>query len=318
MPAAATALHWCAVGTVGALLRRLSVRGASNAITADLTGKVAVVTGGTSGIGLATVIQLLNMHASVCIVSRPGKMESTKSFLVANCPTIGPELLSRRVSFVEADFGDLQQVAVAAQRVQQAFSKIDFLVNNAGLLVEEPKLSKQNIEEHIAVNFVAPVLLTEALLPALRKVEQGARIVNVTCSAHVGVRKGNIVQKRLLIKPDPEEGQVTARCYTASKLGNIYHAQWLAGRRYEGVQFDSSNKSSDKSTQQARPFTVCAVDPGVVNSSLDRTDRLLGNGPFATAVRSLWLKDATEGSQSVVNCLVGRIWRMEGITRNAV
>jgi NAD(P)-dependent dehydrogenase (short-subunit alcohol dehydrogenase family) len=292
-------MHCVTMACVFAVVQRLNVRGATNSIQKDLRGTTYIVTGGTSGIGLAVAEQLLRMGASVCIVSRAGKEASTKAYLASNGAPA--EAINQQVSFVNADFSDQAEVALAVQKLKQKYPNgISGLVNCAGLFSEQPKVTKQNVEEHIAVNFLAPFHITEGLLPTLRK-SSGARIVYVTCSAHHGVRRGNVVQQRMSLIPTPDGRSLTSRCYSASKLGNIFHAKNLANRRYEGVAFAQQSKEASK----LRPFSVCTVDPGTASTNLDRgVEPFLGKSAIAKAIRSLYCKDAVEGSQTIVKCLL--------------
>lgn len=288
------------------LLQRLSVHGKTNTATKDLTGHTCVVTGGTSGIGLYTCQQLLNCGAHVVIASKPGKEEATRSFLLETCSeqaasesATPPRPLAERITFLAVDYNDQLDIMAAAARVKALFNdRIDLLVNCAGVWKEEPGLTKQGFEEHIGVNFLGPFHFTEALLPSLRKAKnRSGRVVYVTCASHNGVKTTNIIQERMLLKPGPNEPQVTARCYSAAKLGNIYHAQSIANRRYEGIPL---NKASD-----LHPVDVLIADPGFCSTNLTTRETgtpLFGDNIIGRTLRSLWIKNALEGSQTVVNC----------------
>ncbi|CAG9574655.1 putative short chain dehydrogenase/reductase [Leishmania major strain Friedlin] len=301
--------------TASVVAQRLSVHGRRNKVHKDMTGYTCVVTGGTSGIGLYTAMQLLDMGAHVIIAAPSGKETETMDFLQRNCRVAAPaatatvasssaspecEPLENRVTFISMDYMDQLDVMAAAARIKAlAHDRIDLLVNCAGVWKEEPTLTKQKLEEHIGVNFLGPFHFTEALLPSLRKSSHRCgRIVYVTCASHNGVSRGNVVRERMMLLPGPNELQITARCYSASKLGNIYHAQSIANRRYEGIPL---NRQSD-----LHPVDVCCADPGFCFTSLQQANvsPFLGNSIVARTLRSLWIKDAYEGSQTVVNCCV--------------
>ncbi|CBH13709.1 short-chain dehydrogenase, putative [Trypanosoma brucei gambiense DAL972] len=293
------ALYWS--GCI--LLQRYSVRGRMNRLRKDFTDHVCVVTGGTSGIGLYTAMQLWEMGAHVVVASRPGKETETREFIRKNCrlPKESEEDTPlERLTFVSVDLSDQLEVMAAAARIKGMFdNRVDLLVNSAAVWREVPNATRQGLEEHIATNFLGPFHLTEALLPSLRRSRRGGRIVYVTCASHNGVRRADVVRERMTLKPSEDTQQLTARCYSASKLGNIYHVQSLAARRYEGIPLNTP--SAD-----LRPVDVCAVDPGfcATGHTWRESPPFLGTGLLGRALRSLWMKDGYEGSQTVVNCCV--------------
>ncbi|KAG8344224.1 short chain dehydrogenase KR domain [Trypanosoma vivax] len=294
----AEGLYWSAC----VLVQRINVRGRTNRVRKDLADKVCVVTGGTSGIGLHTAMQLWNMGARVVIASRPGHETRTREFFRVHSrldADSAEKALDERLTFVALDLSDQVNIMACAAKLEGMLNgRIDILVNCAAVWLEEPGLTKSGFEEHIGINFLGPFHFTEALLPSLRRSRRGGRVVYVTCASHNGVRRGNVVQERMTLKPSEEAQQLTARCYSASKLGNVYHVQSIAERHYEGIPL---NKPSD-----LRPVVACAADPGFCSTGIvwRESAPLLGMGFIARALRSLLLKTGSEGSQTVVNCCV--------------
>ena len=96
----------------------------------DLTGKVALVTGASRGLGEGMALALARAGADCVLVSRSGKDLEQVAERV--------EALGRRALVVTADVADVKRVAAMAARAVERFGKVDILVNNAGLNVRKP------------------------------------------------------------------------------------------------------------------------------------------------------------------------------------
>lgn len=136
-----------------------------------MSGKVAVVTGGTSGIGKAIAAGLARQGAKVIVTGRDEK----KGAEVADA--LAAETGSA-VTFVAVDLLSQRSVRALAASLLERHPKIDVLVNNAGAAFWERGVTGEGIERSLALNLIAPFLLTELLLPAL-KAAGTARVVNV-------------------------------------------------------------------------------------------------------------------------------------------
>lgn len=157
------ALEWSVVGSftrVGAAVRR-RVDHWEAAATRDLSGRVVVVTGATSGIGRAAALALARAGASVEIVGRDGTRTA------AAAEALREESRSASVGHVVANTGDLEAVRRAAAELLARHSRIDVLIHNAGALDDVRGESPQGIEQTVASQVVGPFLLTALLLPAL-------------------------------------------------------------------------------------------------------------------------------------------------------
>ena len=140
--------------------------------TRSLKDKTVMVTGATSGIGKETALSLAKLGAEVVIVARNrSKGEAVQSQIITSSG-------NSKVKLMLADMASLEQVRNLAESFQASYSRLDVLVNNAGMLPTARNLTVDGYEETFAVNFLAPFLLTSLLLPAL-KAGSPSRIVNV-------------------------------------------------------------------------------------------------------------------------------------------
>jgi NAD(P)-dependent dehydrogenase (short-subunit alcohol dehydrogenase family) len=183
-----------------------------------MDGKVCVVTGATSGIGKATAAELVRQGAQVILV---GRDRSRGEAAVAELATAGP--LRPRLEI--ADLSNMADVRALAERLA-ALDRIDVLVNNAGLVAGQRRVTADGYEEVFAVNHLAPFLLTTLLLGKLTA-SAPARVITVTSDAHTSARLD-------LDNPQPVDGWESWRAYSNSKLANILFTRELA-RRLEGT-----------------------------------------------------------------------------------
>ena len=187
--------------------------------TVRLDGKVAVVTGGSSGIGQYTALGLARMGATVVIAARNSeRLAETAAWLKAKVPG----------AIVEAepvDFAALNSVRALAARIAARHERIAILVNNAGLVATRRTVTADGFEALVQINHLAPFLLTNLLLPAIRA-EPRARIVNVAsdASTHATIDFDDFQFER---------GWGALRAYGRSKLMNILFTVELA-RRLDG------------------------------------------------------------------------------------
>jgi NAD(P)-dependent dehydrogenase (short-subunit alcohol dehydrogenase family) len=141
----------------------------------DLDGRVVLLTGGTSNIGNAAAGEFAERGAHVIVVGRdtPRSREA-----VENVRLVGGE----RVQFVPTDLSVQSQVRTLAETVLETHDRLDVLVNGAGTFRQERRLTEDGVEETLAVNYLAPYLLTRLLTDRLA--ESGGRVLNLTASAH--------------------------------------------------------------------------------------------------------------------------------------
>ncbi|MBO1419111.1 SDR family NAD(P)-dependent oxidoreductase [Streptomyces sp. FH025] len=142
----------------------------------DLTGRVALVTGATSGIGAATAVLMARRGAHVLVAGRDG----ARGEAVAETVRAG----GGRADFVAADLREARAVRQLALQAEELFGRVDILVNNAGAYPFGPteKTADSEIDTVYALNVKAPFHLVAQLAPAMAR-RGGGAIVNVTTVA---------------------------------------------------------------------------------------------------------------------------------------
>lgn len=144
-------------------------------------GRVALITGAASGIGLQIAHDLAQQGATVCIVDRNGPAAEEAAQAIRDA---GGEALA-----VVLDLADADAIQHSMDALLQRFPAIDILVNNAGVVSTQPAASVTLAQWNstLAINLTAPMLLTQRVLPAMQA-RQWGRIVNI--SSISGVRAG--------------------------------------------------------------------------------------------------------------------------------
>ncbi len=148
----------------------------SEADIPDQSGRIALVTGANSGLGLETARALAQGGATVLLACRQrSRGEAVRQQLLP--------LARAGLEVIDLDLADLASVAAAASQVQREFGRLDLLINNAGVMAPPRRLSRDGYELQFAVNHLGHFALTTALLPLLKQ-QSGARVVTVSSGAH--------------------------------------------------------------------------------------------------------------------------------------
>ncbi|KAJ1709699.1 carbonyl reductase [Aspergillus flavus] len=151
----------------------------------NLRGKVAVVTGGNSGIGLATIRLLCLREATVYFTTRTEtKAHETLEYLRINYPDIKRE----NIRWLLLDLSDLQSVVAAVEELKRKENKVDILINNAGAATSSTEPLGPGWEFHMAINYVGPFVFVNKILPLLKNSlgaeDADARIITLSSTAH--------------------------------------------------------------------------------------------------------------------------------------
>lgn len=190
----------------------------------DLTGKVVIVTGGSSGIGKEIVKELLLHNAKVYLASRnPEKTERVIKELT--------EATGKTAVFLELDLGDLRSVKAAAEEFLSKEKTLDILFNNGGvMLAPHDMVTVQGYDYQFGVNVLGHFYLTKLLLSALLSVEGKARVVTTSSSA-IFLNLGHEILFETLRDGPARKRKSPADLYIQSKVGDAMFALELA-RRY--------------------------------------------------------------------------------------
>lgn len=187
---------------------------------ADLSGKICLVTGSTSGIGRAAAEKLASQDATVVLVAR----NEQKAFTALN--EIKEKTGNQRITFLIADLSIQKQVRNLAENFLRQYERLDILINNAGAFFLFRRVSRDGIEMNFALNHLAYFLLTHLLLDTIIQTSRHAgeaRIINVASSAHLNKKLDfNDLEMKRNYHP--------MQAYGRSKLANLYFTFELARR----------------------------------------------------------------------------------------
>jgi NAD(P)-dependent dehydrogenase (short-subunit alcohol dehydrogenase family) len=182
----------------------------------SIEGKTCVITGASSGIGKVSAEQLASMGARVVMVCRiQGRGERAKAEVEAKSG-------SKSVELMLANLASLDSVRAFARRYEGSHGSLNVLLNNAGVARLRRSLTVDGFEATLQVNYLSAFLLTNLLLPLLKR-SAPSRVVNVSSVAHYG---GHINLGDLQL----EKGYGVMRAYSQSKLAMVLFTHELAAR----------------------------------------------------------------------------------------
>jgi retinol dehydrogenase-12 len=242
----------------------------------SVKGKICLVTGANTGIGLETARALAQQGAGVMMTARsPEKGAAALADVQETVP-------GAAVSLVHLDLASLDSVRKAAADVLSQHKRLDVLVNNAGLILDERRETDDGFEATFGINHLGHFLLTWLLRDALTAAAP-SRVVNVSSTAHQ-VSRGLDFDDLMA-----ERRRYTAMgAYADSKLANVLFTRELARRLKD------------------QNITAYAVHPGAVGSSFASDGDI--KGIFATIMkigRPLLLSPA-RGARTSIHCATAK------------
>lgn len=178
--------------------------------------KICLVTGANAGIGWATTLGLAKSGAAVVMVCRSEERGKAAQ------EDIQARSGNTRVDLLLADLSVQDDVRQLAQTVQEQYGRLHVLINNAAIIPDERTETADGIEMQLAVNHLAPFLLTNLLLETL-KASAPARVVTVSSQTHAWA---TVDVDNLQAAHDYQP----SRQYSATKLMNVLFTYELARR----------------------------------------------------------------------------------------
>jgi NAD(P)-dependent dehydrogenase (short-subunit alcohol dehydrogenase family) len=267
-----------------------------------------LISGATAGLGRALAADLASRGATILIHGRsPSRLEETQNEIR---DTAGGH---DRLRTYRADFSSLDEVRRLAEEVEGDHERLDLLVNNAGIGAGPRPTAREEsadgYELRFAVNYLAPFLLTQLLLPLLRR-SAPARIVNVASVGQAAIDFDDVMLER---------GYDGMRAYRQSKLAQILFtfelAERLRGERSE-VTVNALHPATLMDTKMVREWFGSATS--TVEEGLEAT-RHLAIDPELDGRSGLYfdrLDEASAHEQAYDVEARRRLWRLsEGWAR---
>jgi NAD(P)-dependent dehydrogenase (short-subunit alcohol dehydrogenase family) len=252
---------------------------------------VALVTGSTSGLGHEVALRLAARGVYVIVHGR----DSERGEAVVK----EIEKQGGRARFYRADFARLDDVREFAKTVQRDYDRLDLLINNAGIAGARRALSADGNEMHFQVNYLSHFLLTDLLLPLLKK-SAPARIVNVASGAQTPIDFND---------PQIEKNYSPMRAYGQSKLAQITFTQTLAERlEGTGVTTYSLHPATYMDTNMVRKSGITPMSS--VDEGADAVMQLITKEGIENGAYYRGLRPARANAQAYDKEARERLWAL--------
>lgn len=229
----------------------------------DLSGKVIIVTGGSSGLGKESIHQLAKHNPARIFLS--ARTAARGNAAIAEIENATPSIKGK-ITFLELDLASFSSVQRAAKAFTAQADRLDILMNNAGGMAQNVGLTEDGYEVHFGSNYMGPALFTRLLLPILQKTAElpgsDVRVIDVSSEA---------------FRQAPSEGILLAKVKTElSNIGSFarYGQSKLAGYYY-----------THNLAQQFENILFVALHPGAVNTGI--LDNFRKRRPYVGAVATV-------------------------------
>ncbi|RAH69910.1 short chain dehydrogenase [Aspergillus aculeatinus CBS 121060] len=243
----------------------------------DLHDQVIIVTGGNVGLGYETIRQLSEHHPARIYLAARSRSKAEQA--IAELTRASPSS-TNIIRFLQLDLASFDSVKAAAAEFLRQESRIDILINNAGIMMTREGLTQDGYEIQFGTNVLGPALFTQLLLPTLRSttnLNRQTRMVMLSSAAHA--RAPSDVYKFDELRTTAPSRHTTER-YTTSKLANLHYARALAERETE--------------------VKIIPVHPGMVATNLHHASTGTFLKPFLSAAVCLAATPVEKGALSQI------------------
>ncbi|MEK3751885.1 SDR family oxidoreductase [Paenibacillus sp. FSL E2-8871] len=232
-----------------------------------MRGKIALVTGANSGMGLATTVELARKGAKVIMVCR-NRQRGEEALAAAKQKSHSVD-----IELMLCDLASLESIRSFAEEFTRKYPILDILINNAGVVTIKRQLTKDGFEMDLGVNHLGHFLLTNLLLEPLKAAEQGRIVVVASGAYNIGAL--HYEDPTLARRFNP------AKAYARSKLANILFTKELAAR-LRGTR-----------------VTVNCVHPGAVGTNIG-VNRETGFGKSILKLLSYFFLTPEQGADTAI------------------
>ncbi|KAF2674808.1 NAD(P)-binding protein [Microthyrium microscopicum] len=263
----------------------------------DLSSKVAVVTGGSEGIGYGCTHSLLSKNISKLFILTPSQ-EVADGAQDAIREEMGGDV-AEKVQWMRCDLSDWKQTGQVAFDIRKKVDRLDILINCAARGIMTQQLTPQGVDLHMSLNHIGHVVLTSHLLPLMKKTAESGnkvRIVNLGSNIHEQVPEdfkfGSIEEINKDYGPMKQ--------YGISKLAAILYAKYLSRHltsKYPNILANASHPGIVETRQSSEhifepyPLGGYAMKYGMAPFKKDQ---------FEGALSTLYLATVTENSGEYV------------------
>lgn len=261
-------------------------------LTMKLSNTTVLITGGSSGIGVETARALHHAGADVFITTRDmAKAEKVRENILSTSPS------SKSIGIIRMDLNSLASVKAAAESLLSQSSRLNILINNAGVMACPKGKTVDGFETHMGTNHFAHYLLTRLLTPLLKEsssTEQPSRVVNIASMGH-WYQDGGLGAPGVFADLAFDRAEYNPMlAYGRSKLANILHAAGIEERYGSDAQ---------------QPIHAFSLHPGGITTELWRHLGREGVVPNETKDEhwKIW-KNVEQGAATTVWCAVAKIW----------